>query len=221
MLLCEAERPVRAQTMFSVDRISRQGDKFLGRLRMDPETLRSLREDNVGLLFEKFLRLETMLGRIVPLADKADLGRIAIVYSSKDAGAYIYDMLCDAGKCDRSNKPPVTWQIGCLIFTSVEELPKLAQENSDVNEMESISMVVLLDPTCMVHHARTMRLGNGRTHDRPQIIVNALCDLANGGLQPLFVTMTCKAAISLNSEKLARVYCRETWWFCDGPSISV
>ena len=121
MLLCEAERPVRAQTMFSVDRISRQGDKFLGRLRMDPETLRSLREDNVGLLFEKFLRLETMLGRIVPLADKADLGRIAIVYSSKDAGAYIYDMLCDAGKCDRSNKPPVTWQIGCLIFTSVEE----------------------------------------------------------------------------------------------------
>jgi len=207
--------------MFSVDRISRQGDKFLGRLRMDADTLRSLREDNVGLLFEKFLRLETMLGRIVPLADKADLGRIAVVYSSKDAGAYIYDMLCDAGKCDRSNLPPVTWQVGCLIFTSVEALPKLAQENSNVNEMESISMVVLLDPTCMVHHARTMRLGNGRTHDRPQIIVNALCDLATDGLQPLFVNMTCKAAISLNSEKLARVYCRETWWFCDGPSISL
>ena len=221
MLLCEVESPIRAQSMFSVDRVSRQGDMFLGRLRMDADTLRSLREDNVGLLFEKFLRLETMLGRIIPLADKHDLGRIAIVYSSKDAGAYIYNMLCEEGKCERSKKPPVTWQVGSLIFTSVEALPKLAQENSQVNEVESISMVVLLDPTCMVHHARTMRLGNGRTHDRPQIIVNALCDLATDGLQPLFVTMTCKSAISLNSEQLARVYCRETWWFCDGPSIYV
>ena len=217
MLLYEVANPVKTQTMFSVDRISRQGDKFLGRIRMDAETLQSLRQDNVGLLFEKFLRLETMLGRIVPLAEKYDLGRIAIVYSSKDAGSYIHDMLSDTGLCERSKKPPVTWQVGNLIFTSVEALPTLAQENMGT----PISMVVLLDPTCMVHHARTMRLGNGRTHDRPQIIVNALCDLATDGLQPLFVTMTCKSAISLNSEQLARVYCRETWWFCDGPSISV
>jgi hypothetical protein len=221
MLLCEVESPVRALSMFSVDRISRQGDKYLGRLRMDADTLHSLREDNVGLLFEKFLRLETMLGRIIPLADKNDLGRIAIVYSSKDAGAYIYDMLCDAGKCERSMKPPAEWQVGNLTFTSVEALPKLAQESSSSNESESISMVILLDPTCMVHRARTLRLGNGRTHDRPQIIVNALCDLATDGLQPLFLTMTCKAAISVNSEQLARVYCRETWWFCDGPTIAV
>lgn len=217
MLLHEVANPVKNQTMFSVDRITRQGDKFLERLRMDAETLRSLRQDNVGLLFERFLRLETMLGRITPLADKYNLGRIAIVYSSKDAGSYIHDMLSDAGLCERSKKPPVTWQVGSLVFTSVEALSKLAQEN----EGTSISMVVLFDPTCMVHHARTMRLGNGRTHDRPQIIVNALCDLATDGLQPLFVTMTCMAAVSLNSEQLARVYCRETWWFCDGPSISV
>lgn len=217
MLLCDVEKPVRAQTMFSVDRISRQGDKFLERLRMDAVTLQSLRQDNVGLLFEKFLSLETMLGRITPLGDKYELGRIAIVCSSQAAGSYIHDMLSDAGICERSKKPPVTWQVGNLVFTSVEALSKLAQEN----EGTSISMVVLLDPTCMVHHARTMRLGNGRTHDRPQIIVNALCDLATDGLQPLFVTMTCMAAVSLNSEKLARVYCRETWWFCDGPSISV
>ena len=157
----------------------------------------------------------------VPGTLKHDLGRIAIVYSSKEAGAYIYDMICDAGKCERSMKPPVTWQVGSLIFTSVEALPKLSQEISSCNESESISMVVLLDPTCMVHRARTMQLGNGRTHDRPQIIVSALFDLATDGLQPLFVTMTCKAAISVNSEQLARVYCRETWWFCDGPSISV
>ena len=221
MLLCEVENPVRAQTMFSVDRISRQGDKFLGRLRMDVETLQSLRQDNVGLLFEKFLRLETMLGRIIPLADKVNLGRFVIVYASKDAGAYIHDMLSDVGRCNHSKKPPVTWQIGNLVFISVEALSKRAQENSEESEGESISMVVLLDPTCMVHHARTMRLGNGRTHDCPQIIVNALCDLATDGLQPLFVTMTCMAAVSLNSEKLARVYARETWWFCDGPSISL
>jgi hypothetical protein len=219
MLLCDVQNPVRSQSMFSVDRISRQGDKFLERLRMDADTLNSLRQGNVGLLFEKFLRLETMLGRIIPLADKRDLGRIAVVYSSKDAGAYIYDMLCDAGKSERCENPPAIWQNGSLVFTSVESLPKVTQIKTDINEVAPISMVVLLDPTCMVHHARTMRLGNGRTHDRPQIIVNALCDLATNGLQPLFVTMTCMPAVSINSEKLARVYSRETWWYCDGPSL--
>jgi len=221
MLLCEIEKPVKVQTMFSVDRISRQGDKFLGRLRMDAETLKSLRQDNVGLLFEKFLRLETMLGRITPLADKNDLGRIVVVYSSKAAGAYIHDMLSDAGLCCRSKRPPVTWLVGNLLFTSVESLPKLAKDNTQERNGESVSMVVLLDPTCMVHQARTMKMGNGRTHDRPQIIANALCDLATDGLQPLFVVLTCLPAISIASEKLARVYCRETWWFCDGPSITV
>ena len=217
MLLAEAVGQTGSQTMFSVDRISRQGDRFLGRLRMDPETLHSLRLESTGLLFEKFSRLETMLGRIIPIAKMKNLGRIAIVFSSKDAGAYIYEMLCEQGLCESTKKPPVTWQVGSLEFTSVEELNKLDPEIDG----ERVSMIVLLDPVCMVHHARTMRLGNGRTHDRPQLIVNALCDLATDGLQPLFVVMTCKPAISIATEKLARIYCRETWWFCDGPSIAI
>ena len=217
MLLCEVENPVRVQTMFSVDRISRQGDKFLGRLRMNAETLQSLRQDNVGLLFEKFLRLETMLGRIIPLAGKVELGRTAIVYSSATAGAHIHQLLCEDGLCGYQKKPPVTWEVGSLVFTSVECLAKLARQPNGT----SISTAVLLDSSCMVSQARTLQLGNGRTHDRPQIIVNALCDLATDGLQPLFMLMTCKPAISLPSEQLARVYRRETWWFCDGPSIAV
>ena len=217
MLLYEVAKPMKTQTMFSVDRISRQGDKFLGRLRMDAETLQSLRQDNVGLLFEKFLSLETMLGRITPLAEKHELGRTAIVYSSASAGTHLYQLLCDEGLCGHQKKPPATWEVGSLVFTSVEGLAKLSWLPNE----PSISTVVLLDSTCMVANARTLQLGNGRTHDRPQIIVNALCDLATDGLQPLFMLMTCKLAISLPSEQLARVYRRETWWFCDGPSISV
>lgn len=217
MLQAEAVVQTGSQTMFSVDRISRQGDRFLGRLRMDADTLHSLRQENTGLLFEKFSRLETMLGRIIPMANKHNLGRIAIVYSSKGAGSYIFDMLCEEGLCQSTKKPPITWQVGCLVFTSVEGLNKLDREY-DGNR---VSIIILLDAVCMVHRARTMQIGNGRTHDRPQIIVNALCDLATDGLQPLFVVMTCKPAISIPTEKLARIYCRETWWFCDGPSISV
>ena len=217
MLLYEVANSVKTQTMFSVDRITRQGNRFLGRLRMDAETLQSLRQDNVGLLFEKFLSLETMLGRILPLAGKVEFGRIAIVYSSATAGAYIHKLLCDDGLCRHHRKAPITWEMGSLVFTSVENLANLARQPNE----PSISTVVLLDSTCMVSQARTLQLGNGRTHDRPQIIVNALCDLATDGLQPLFMLMTCKPAISLPSEQLARVYCRETWWFCDGPSISV
>lgn len=217
MLLCKVENPVRVQTMFSVDRISRQGDKFLERLRMDAETRQSLQQDNVGLLFEKFLSLETMLGRITPLADKVKFGRTAIVYSSATAGAHIYQLLCGDGLCRHQKKPPATWEIGSLVFTSVESLANLARQPNG----PSVSTVILLDSTCMVSIARTLKLCNERTHDRPQIIVNALCDLATDGLQPLFMLMTCKPAISLPSEQLARVYRRETWWFCDGPSISV
>ena len=217
MLLYEVANSVKTQTMFSVDRITRQGDRFLGRLRMDAETLQSLRQDNVGLLFEKFLSLETMLGRIKPLADKFEFGRIAIVYSSATAGARIHELLCEDGLCGHQKRPPVTWELGSLVFTSVENLANLARQPNGT----SISTVVLFDSSCMVSQARTLQLGNGRTHDRPQIIVNALCDLATDGLQPLFMLMTCKPAISLPSEQLARVYRRETWWFCDGPSISV
>ena len=217
MLLYELANPVKNQMMFSVDRITRQGDRFLERLRMDAETLQSLRQDNVGLLFEKFLSLETMLGRIIPLAGKDELGRTAIVYSSATAGAHIHQLLCDDGLCRHQKRPPVTWEVGSLVFTSVESLAKLAWLPNE----PSITTVVLLDSTCMVANARALQLGNGRTRDRPQIIVNALCDLATDGLQPLFMFMTCKPAISLPSEQLARVYCRQTWWFCDGPSISV
>ena len=158
-----------------------------------------------------------MLGRIIPMANKKDQRRIAVVYSSKGAGDYFYDMLCGRGLCQRTRKPPITWQVGCLVFTSVEGLNMLERENARTQ----FSMIVLLDPDCMVHQARNLRLGNGRTHDRPQIIVNALCDSATDGLQPLFVVMTCKPSISIATEKLARIYCRETWWFCDGPSLAV
>ncbi len=169
MLLCEVENPVRAQTMFSVDRISRQGDRFLGPLRMDAETLQSLRQDNVGLLFEKFLSLETMLGRIKPFADKFDFGRIAIVYSSATAGAHLHKLLCEDGLCGHQKKPPVTWEVGSLVFTSVENLAHLARQPNGT----SISTVVLLDSSCMVSPARTLKLSNGRTHDRPQILIRS------------------------------------------------
>jgi len=113
-------------------------------------------------------------------------------------------MLYDQGQCKPTKKPLVTWQVACLELTSVEGLNKLEPEIDG----ERVSMIVLLDPVCMVHHVRTMRLGNGRTHDRQQIVVNALCDLATDGLQPLLVVMICKPAITIATEKLARIYCR-------------
>ena len=151
MLLYEVANPVKNQTMFSVDRITRQGDRFLERLRMDAETLRSLRQDNVGLLFEKFLSLETMLGRITPLADKVKFGRTAIVYSSATAGAHIYQLLCGDGLCRHQKKtsrymgdrfsgfyisrefgqfgPAAEWTVGIDSYTSRFNLHGLNRQN--------------------------------------------------------------------------------------------
>ena len=219
MLLCEKTPTLEANRMFSVDRDSRQGDKFLGRLQLDQETLSALRSDRIGLLFEKFLKLETMLGRLVQLVQQNSFGRIVVVYPSKESGAYVYSMLTEMGYVIPYKKNPSTWSLGSLLFTSIEALPRIRECEDVASDAMGFSMIILLDPTCMVYKARSMYLGNGSCHDRPQLIVNALNDLATDGNEPLFVIMTCRTAVSLDTDKLARTYARETWWFCDGPTM--
>lgn len=221
MLAFEKSCVVSSNRMFSVDRVSRQGDKFLGRLRLDHGTLANLRRDRIGLLFEKFLCLDTIVGRLIHLAERNDFGRIIIVYATKESGSCIYQLLSEMGSIARAKKNPTSWTVGSLTFTSIEGLPSIQKYGDATGESANVSMVILIDTTCMVHKARSMYLWNGNCHDRPQILTNAIADWATVGIEPLFVLMTCRTAVSLNTEKIARTYNRETWWFCDGPTMRI
>ena len=202
--------------MFSIDRISRDGNQHLERLKLDPSRLESLREERIGLLAGGFLGLESMLSRVLRMHERSDIGRLVILYSSKVSGGHIYDLLTQEGAVPYAKRPPSIWELGCLTFSSVENALKLP----DAREATSVSMVILLDSNCMVHHARTMQTWNGRTHDRPSMVADALTRQSMDGVEPLLMVMTSKPPISIDTNQMARMYCREAWYFGDGPSIS-
>lgn len=207
----------RKPTMLSVDQINRSGNQYMGRLRIDNETLQQLRCDRIGLLLEQFSGLESMVARLLPLRDREDLGTIVLVYASKTAGGHLYDEFAKEELVEPMKKTPVTWRIGSLLFTSVEQLSRLKQTIGS----ETVQVVFLLDSTSMIHKARNFQLRNGQVHDRPSCVVDFLADIAGDGLDPLLVVMTRQRAISLPTEQMARIYNRETWYFCDGNSLSV
>ncbi len=199
--------------LLSADRISRMGSKALGRMRLDQKTARQLRESQVGLFAEGFLRLETMLGRILPLATKSRCTQSIVVYASKESGESIYGMLVEERVCAPCRRPPEHWEVGKLAFRSVEQLADWDFTSCQVDS------VLLLDPTCMVYRARTMHFAGDRTHDRPQIIADFLFDQRHCGTCPVFMFLTTKRAAALPTETIARTFCQEAFWFLDGPTL--
>jgi len=73
-------------------------------------------------------------------------------YGSKQAGKSIFDSLVAGGSCAPCRRTPDRWQLDKLEFSSVEGLNHL--ECADTR----IDSVILLDPTCMIHRARSLRL---------------------------------------------------------------
>lgn len=203
--------------MFSVDQISRNGDRFIKRLILDQAQRLELREQRIGLFLEGFLGLETMLGRVLQIGQRWSGNRLIACYSSKLSGGFIYDQMANEGLVPFVKKVPSSWSLGKLIFTSIEALSNFRKEQSD----EPVDAVFVLDSSCMVHHARTMSRWNGTVHDRPGLVSNFLVDAEESGLEPLLVVMTRQKALSIDTMKMARMYNREAWYFCDGPSMSI
>lgn len=202
--------------MFSIDRISRNGNQFIERLTLDLPQRLELREQRIGLFVGGFLGLETMLGRVLQIGQRWSGKPLIACYSSKLSGGFIYDQLASDGLVPASKKIPSTWTLGKVTFTSIEALPNFRRDESE----NSVEAVFVLDSNCMVHHARTMHRWNGTVHDRPGLISNFLSDEEEMGLEPLLVVMTRQRAMAIETKRMARMYNRETWYFCDGATMS-
>lgn len=203
--------------MFSVDQISRNGNQFINRLSLDDEQRRELRVQRIGLFIEGFLGLETMLGRVLQIGQRWKGDRLVACYSSKLSGGIIYDQMTNEGLVPFAKKVPSSWTVGKMTFTSIEALPRFRKEQPE----GVVEAVFVLDSNCMVHHARTMHRWNGTIHDRPGFISDFLVDQTKVEMEPLLVLLTRKKAISTDTIQMARMYNREAWYYCDGPSISV
>jgi hypothetical protein len=213
MQMLEAPGTYESHFLMRADRISRLGNKWLGRLKLDHTIIGQLSDSQIGLFAEGFLGLDTMVGRLLPMACKPRETQTVVLYSSKEAGEAVYRQLVGSGHCESFGKSPEHWQVGGLLFSSVEGLKRLKFQTNPINSL------ILLDPTCMVHRARTMRTSNGRTHDRPQIIADFLADQVTNWIRPVFILMTTKRAAAVPTDTIARAFCFETFWFLDGPSI--
>jgi hypothetical protein len=203
--------------MFSVDQISRNGNQFINRLSLDDEQRRELRVQRIGLFIEGFLGLETMLGRVLQIGQRWKGDRLVACYSSKLSGGIIYDQMTNEGLVPFTKKVPSSWTVGKMTFTSIEALPRFRKERPE----GVVEAVFVLDSNCMVHHARTMHRWNGTIHDRPGLVSNFLADEADSQAEPLLIAMTRQKAMAIDTMRMARMYNREAWYYCDGPSISV
>ena len=200
-------------TLLRADRVSRLGNKYLGRLKLDQPTLERLGSSQIGLFADGFLSLDMMLRRVLPLAAKPRETRTIAVYASKEAGASIFNSMVSTGHCVPCHRPPESWQVGNLAFSSVEGLRRL-----DMDE-QPIDSIILIDPNCTIHRARTLRLGNGSIHDRPQVVASFLTDHFHRGPAPVLILMTLKRAAAVPTEAIARAFCLEAFWFLDGPTL--
>jgi len=64
--------------------------------------------------------------------------------------------------------------------------------------------------------------GSKWTHnDRPELLNLFRKDLAEDGLRPPLLFMTCPPARSLNTLAAQRAYCLETMWYADGSRLRV
>lgn len=197
----------------TAERISRIGDRSLGRLQFDFDQARSIGQQRIGLFAEGFLEPETMVGRLLPLASVESRSKVLVLYASKESGEAIYRMLEDKGYCKPSHRPPERWEIGTLCFSSIESLTRWDCE------AEPISVLILADPTCMVYNARNYPKWNGKVHDRPQLVGEFLDQHAAYGWLPPFMLMTTKRAASVPTDQIARAFMLETWWYLDGPTF--
>ncbi len=198
----------------SAERINRQGDRSLGYLHIDTNQFQELGKQRIGLLAAGFVRFESMVERLIPWMNRESEQLTIFLYPSRNYSLPIYDVLYCQDLVPYAKKVPESWRIGSCLFTSIESLRKLRVRTDE------LLGVVLLDPSCMVYKARQFGSGFGSTNDRPQRIVDFLESHTTEDHAPGFLLATTQNLMALPTESIARVYCREAWWFLDGNTLT-
>lgn len=84
-----------------------------------------------------------------------------------------------------------------------------------------IAGIIMLDPACIVHRARSFTNRSHRiAHDRPQLVVDFRASMAREDWSPPLVVMSRKRAAAVSSQDITRIYGLEAMQFIDGESFN-
>ena len=206
------------QPLIRGERITRLGEKDLGRQGTDADTCRMLGEEQIGWLIGAVPSFERMVEHVRRLNDSACGARWVVVPATNRLSEMAFEQWFADREFDRSQASPTLWHDKLVSFCVPERLKELRTVFSEASA--NIAGVIVLDPQCFVHRGRAFQNGNYRVvHDRPQMIVNFRSAFAVGRWSPPFIQMSCKRAAAVATETVARIYCLETMHCIDGISL--
>ncbi len=200
------------------ERITRLGEKCLGRKSLDAQTGLSLGTENIGWLVAGLPSFERMVSHVERLNEAARGGRWVIIPATNRLAEMAFEQWFSHDSLDQRRASPQLWHSEHVTFCVPEQLDKLASMQSELNTR--FAGIILLDPQCFVHRGRSFTCGNRRlVHDRPQMIVDFRASCAVGDWQPPFVHMTCKRAGAVPTDSVARIFCVESYHCIDGTTL--
>ncbi len=206
------------QPLIRGERITRLGEKDLGRQGTDADTCRMLGEEQIGWLIGAVPSFERMIEHVRRLNDSACGARWVVVPATNRLSEMAFEQWFSDLDSDRSLASPTFWHDDLVSFCVPERLNELRTELLETSV--NIAGVIVLDTQSFVHRGRAFQNGNFRiVHDRPQMIVDFRAAFAIGKWSPPFFQMTCKRAAAVATETVARIYCLETMHCLDGTSL--
>jgi hypothetical protein len=199
---------------FHFCRVTRLEDRFLEDCVVDSKQIHNLAAQNVGLFAGGYGTVAKMDRQLSKMARFAAAKRWVVAVSSwnllQETMDRMYeqddDLPVDDSDCD------VGFFAGHLRFTTVESLA--------IDAPADLDGVILYDPVCHIHKARTFQRYDGSNHDRPQIVADFLADRASTGESPLLCLMALKPAKSYCTERSAQAYMLDGWVFANPFSLS-
>jgi hypothetical protein len=200
------------------ERITRLGEKCLGRKVLDAETGLALGMENIGWLVAGLPSFERMVSHIERLNESAKGGHWIVVPATNRLAELAFEQWFSDGSPDQTCASPTLWRNDLVTFCIPEQLETL-MSMPPVSD-SPIAGIILLDPQCFVHSGRSFTRGNRRmVHDRPQMIVDFRASRAVGDWQPPFIHMTCKRAGAVPTDSVARIFCIESYHCIDGNTL--
>lgn len=214
----KAVRELYPVSLLRGERITRLGEKCLGRKSLDAQTGLALGSENIGWLVAGLPSFERMVSYVERLNEAARGGRWVVIPATKMLAELAFEQWFSTRLNVQGGASPLLWHSELVTFCVPEHLGKLMPTPPMFNSR--IAGIILLDPQCFVHKGRSFTFSNRRmVHDRPQMIVDFRASCAVGDWQPPFVHMTSKRAGAVPTDSVARIFCIESYHCIDGTTL--
>jgi hypothetical protein len=107
------------------------------------------------------------------------------------------------------------WSLFARLHLRLTTLEQLATFNGEL-----FNGLILYDPACHVHRARSFTRYDSNNHDRAQLIANFISSQRAKGAGTTLCLMTLRPAMAVGTARVADAYMQDGWWFVTPNSLS-